>query len=232
MTQAQHSAIVTLLTQKCQLIETAFIEEMTDHFVISIENRMSDSLSFQEALQQTVIDFGGRKNIQKMEWAYRKVFMKNQICDWWWLVKSQFSKSKITRSIITVGFVLVISVYFGLADFIGMGVRQALWFAFQGGSIVPVGALTWFLLQRAVPSFKKIGIIRVSSLFRTMLSYLLVLLGLAVFFIISTLQIQNYFKVLCYSTLLSALAVMYLAFLDYSKKTRSGLLNQTKIAGQ
>lgn len=38
----------------------------------SIEKQMGESLSFQQALEQTVKDFGGRKNIQRMEWTYRK----------------------------------------------------------------------------------------------------------------------------------------------------------------
>lgn len=87
MTQAQHSRIVTFLTQQCQLIETAFIEEMTDHYVASVEARMSGNLSFNEALQGTVDDFSGPTNLQKMEWIYRKAFLKSLLRDWWTLVK-------------------------------------------------------------------------------------------------------------------------------------------------
>jgi len=109
MTQAQHSAIIALLTKEYQLIETMFIEELTDHFVTSIEKQIAESLSFQQALEQTVKDFGGRKNIQRMEWTYRKAFLKNQLREWWALVKSQFSKSKLIRSMITVGLVILVS---------------------------------------------------------------------------------------------------------------------------
>jgi hypothetical protein len=118
MTQAQHSDIITSLTQKCQLIETAFIEEMADHFVVSIETRMTKSLSFQQALELTVKDFGGPGNIQKLEWSYRKVFLKNQVRDWWVLIKVQFSRAKLLRSMITVGSVILIGLYFGLTDVI------------------------------------------------------------------------------------------------------------------
>lgn len=233
MTQAQHSAIVTLLTQKCQLIETAFIEEMTDHFVISIETRMAESLSFQQALELSVMDFGGRKNIQKMEWAYRKVFLKNQLRDWWALVKSQFSKSKLIRSTIIVGLVTLVSLYFCLTDLIGIGERKILWTALlQGGSIVPIVKLTLFLLQRIIPPFGKVGLIRFPSLFRTMLFYLLGASALLLFMSISTLEMPILFKGLSYSALWSTLAILYLAFLDYSMKTAPELWYQTKIADQ
>lgn len=232
MTQAQHSDIVTLLTQKFQLIETAFIEEMTDHFVTSIENQMSDTLSFQQALEQTVKDFGGEKNIQRMEWAYRKVFLKNQFRDWWGIVKGQFSKSKLIRSVIIVGFVLIVCLYFGLTDLIGVGERQIILFALQGGSIIPIVRLIWFLLQRVIPPFKKVAVIRSPSLFSTMLLYLLGASVLLLILGVSTLDMPMLFKGLIYSALWSTLAILYLAFLDYSMKTAPDQWYPTKIADQ
>lgn len=232
MTQAQHSDIVTLLTQKCQLIETGFIEEMTDHFVISIETRMAESLSFQQALELTVKDFGGRKNLQKMEWTYRKVFLKNQLRDWWTLVKSQFCKTKLIRSMIIVGLVIAVSLFFSMTDLIGVNERQISWFTLQSGSIIPIVMLTWFLLQRVVPAFKKVVVIRSPRLFRTMLSYLLLASTLLLCLAISTLEMPMLLKCLSYSALWSTLAILYLAFLDYSIKTAPELWDQTKIADQ
>ena len=230
MTQAQHSHIVTLLTQKFQLIETGFIEEMTDHFVISIETRMAESLSFQQAFELTVMDFGGRKNIQKMEWTYRKVFLKNLLRDWWALVKSQFSKPKLIRSIIIVGLVIAISLYFSLTDLIGEKERQISWFTLESSSIIPIVMLTWFLLQRVVPPIKKVGVIRAPGLFRTMLSYLLGASTLLICLSISTLEMPMLLKCLSYSALWSMFAILYLAFLDYSMKTAPELWYQSKIA--
>lgn len=74
MTQAQHSAIVALLTTKYQLIETMFIEEMTDHFVSSIEKQMAESLSFQQALEQTVNDFGAERTFKGWNGPTKKHF--------------------------------------------------------------------------------------------------------------------------------------------------------------
>jgi hypothetical protein len=161
MTQSQHSVIVTFLTQKCQLIETAFIEEMTDHFVVSVKARMTDSLSFEEALEGTIDDFGGRNNIQKMEWTYRKVFLKSLLRDWWSLVKSQFSKPKRFRTLMVGGLITFISLYFGLmSDFVGVIERHVLWISVQWGSVVPVIMLSLFFLQRVAPRFKKVGVVR------------------------------------------------------------------------
>lgn len=229
MTHSQHSGIVTFLTQKCQLIETAFIEEMTDHFVASVEARMTDSLSFEEALRQTIDDFGGRKKIQKMEWSYRKVFLKSLLRDWWALVKSQFSKTKRLRILTIVGLTTFLSFYFGLmADFEGVIDRNILWASIQGGSVFSVILLTLFLLQRIIPQFKKVGIVRTPRLLRTLLSYLLCAGALLLCMSISSLEMPMLLKALSYSILWSTSAVLLLAYLEYSMKTDPGSWYQTR----
>ncbi|GAB3273731.1 hypothetical protein GCM10027347_46300 [Larkinella harenae] len=229
MTQSQHSVIVSFLTQKCQLIETAFIEEMTDHFVASVEAQMTDSLSFEEALQRTIDDFGGRKNIRKMEWTYRKVFLKSLLRDWWALVKSQFATSNRLRTLVVVGLLTLASLYLGLrTDFVGVIERNVLWSSVQFGSVLSVISLTLFLLQRVVPQFKKVGIIRTPPLLRTLLSYFLWAGSLLLFLGISSLEISMLIKNLSYSILWSTLAVLYLAFWDYSMKTNPESWYQTR----
>lgn len=229
MTQAQHSIIVTFLTQKCQLIETAFIEEMTDHFVVSVEARMTDSLSFEKALQRTVDDFGGRKNIQKMEWTYRKVFLKSLLRDWWALVKSQFCKPKRLRTLLVVGLVTFVSLYFGLkTNFVLVIERNVLWALVQWGGVVPVILLSWFFLQRVVPQLKKVGIVRSPSILRTLLSSLLLTLALLLYLGLRSTEMSMLLKGLSYSILWSTLAVFYLALLEYSMKTDPDLWYQTR----
>lgn len=191
---------------------------------------MGESLSFQQALEQTVKDFGGRNNIQRMEWTYRKAFLLNQLRDWWALVKSQFSKSKLLRSMITVGLVIMVSLYFSLTDLNGATERQITIFTLESSSIIPILSLTWFLLQSFVPSFKKAGLIRFPRLFRGMLSYLLVASTLLLSLVIGTLEISMLLKGLGYSALWSTSALLYLGYLDYSMKTAPELWHQTKIA--
>lgn len=224
MTQDQHTGIVTFLTQKCQLIETAFIEEMTDHFAVSVEARMSDSLSFEQALAQTIDDFGGRKNIQKMEWTYRKAFVKSMFRDWLSVVKSQFARHKRLRTLIVVSLVMFVSLYVGLmTDFIG----NVLWTAVQWGSVVSILMLTLFLLQGVVPWFKKVGVVRSPRLFKTLLSYLLWAGTLLLYLGISSLEMPLLLKGLSYSTLWSTFAILYLGLLDYSMKIDPDLWSQT-----
>ncbi|WP_345241642.1 hypothetical protein [Nibrella saemangeumensis] len=229
MTQTQHADIVTFLTQTCQLVETAFIEEMTDHFVVSVEARLADSLSFEQALALTIDDFGGRKNIQKMEWTYRKVFLKSLVRDWWALVESQFAKAKRLRTMMVVGLVTFVSLYFGLmTDFTGVIERNVLWISVQWGGVIWVTMLTLFFLQRIAPRFKKVGVVRFPTLLRRLLSYLLWVGALLLYLGISTLEMPLLLKGFCYSGLWSAFAVLYLALLDYSMKTDPDSWYQTR----
>ncbi|WP_159476313.1 hypothetical protein [Dyadobacter sp. 3J3] len=72
ITQAQYFRIEEFFTEKCRLVETEFIEEMTDHFIDSIETKLSESISFDAAMDSTIEDFGGLAAIRKMEWQFRK----------------------------------------------------------------------------------------------------------------------------------------------------------------
>lgn len=230
MTQDQHSIVVTFLTQKCQLIETAFIEEMTDHFVVSVEAQMmTDSHSFEEALELTIDEFGGPNNIQKMEWTYRKVFLKSLLRDWWALVNSQFSKSKRLRMLLVVGLITFVSLYFGLmTDFVDVIERHVLWALVKSGGVPPVILLSWFFLQRVVPQLKKVGIVRSPSILRTLLSSLLLTGTLLLYLGISSLEMSMLLKGFSYSILWSTLAVFYLALLEYSMKTDPDSWYQTR----
>ena len=231
MTQEQNSQIVSFLTQNCQLTETAFVEEMTDHFVTSMEAQITDSFSFHQAFKQVIEDFGGKANIQKMERAYRIVFFRNQFRIWWGLVKGQFHKPKLIRLLAVVSLVVAACLYFTMSSFIGLGEQQVFWFAFQGSSVVPMVTLSLFALQRFFPASRRIVIVRSSRLFRTMLSYFLVVSALMVVFIFSTVQISLLVRAVCVSVLLSTLSVMYLAFLDYSMKTVPDQLHPREVAG-
>lgn len=229
MTQAQHSVIITFLTQHCQLIETAFIDEMTDHFVDSVEARMSDSLSFEEALQQTMKDFGGSTNIHKMEWTYRKVFLRSLFRDWWALVKSQFATPKRVRTLLVVSLVTFVSFYFGLmTDFLGAPGENILWNSAQWVSGLWVLMLSWFLLQRVAPRLKKVGVVRFPTLLIRLLTYLLWVGTLLLYSAISNLEMSLLVKGLIYSTLWSTLAILYLGLLDFSMHISPDSSYQTK----
>ncbi|MCX6215642.1 hypothetical protein [Spirosoma sp.] len=229
MTQAQHALIVTFLTQKCELIETTFIQEMTDHFVVSVEDRMTNSLSFEKALQHTIDDFGGSTNIQKMEWTYRKVFLKSLFRDWWALVKSQFARPKRVRALVMVGLVTFASLYFGLmTDFRGVLEEKILWSSVQWVSIIWVITLTWFLLQRVAPRIKKAVIVRFPTLLIRLLTYLLWVGALLLYLGISSLEMSLLAQGLSYSTLWSSLAILYLGLLDYSMQADPNSWYQTR----
>jgi hypothetical protein len=220
MTQAQHSQISTFLTQTCGLIETAFIQEMTDHFVASIEERMADSFSFEKALELTLDDFGGPKNLQKLEWAYRKVFLKSQIRDWWVLVKRQFAKPKRVRTLAVVGLVTLVSLNFGwVSDFMGITDGNALWVTVKVWSFILGIMLILFMLQCFFPFFKKVGVVRFPGLFRPLLSFLLWATAWLLYSGIHALEMPILLKGLAYSTLWSTLAVLFLGCLDYVQKT-------------
>lgn len=220
MTQAQQALIATFLTQKCQLVENVFIDEMTDHFVASVEARMVDSLSFEEALQQTVDDFGGPKAIQKMEWTYRKVFVKSLLRDWWALVKSQFAKPKRVRTLLVVGLVTFASLSFGLmSNFVGVLEEKLLWNSVQWVSGLWVMMLSWFLLQHVAPRFKKVGVVRLPTLLIRLLTYLLWAGALLLYGGISSQEMSLLVKGLSYSALWSTLAIFYLGLLDFSMQT-------------
>ncbi|WP_128547354.1 hypothetical protein [Larkinella soli] len=229
MTQDQHAAVVSFLTLKCHLIETAFIEEMTDHLLVSVEARMADSLSFDEALAQTVQDFGGPIALQKLEWTYRLGFLKSGLRDWWGLVKSRFSGPKRLRTLVVVGFITLAGLFSGLiTDFIGGIQRSVVWTSFQLGGVIAVGMLTWFLLQGIFPIVRKVGVVRFPRLFRTWLSFLPWSGALLGYLGLSSLEIPHILQGPGYSVLWSTFAVFYLACLDYAQQTDPDSWYQTR----
>ncbi|GAB3958403.1 hypothetical protein GCM10028805_52670 [Spirosoma harenae] len=220
MTQAQQTLITNFLTQQCELVETTFIQEMTDHFVVSVEARMTDSLSFEEALQQTIDDFGGPTTIQKMEWTYRKVYLRSLLRNWWTLVKSQFAIHKRIRTLLVVGFVTVTSLYFGLMrDFMGVLGETMLWNSVQWVSIIWVLMLSCFLLQRVAPRFKKVGVVRFPALLIRLLTYLLWAGTVLLYVGFSNMELSLLVKGVSYFALWSTSALFYLGLVDFSKQT-------------
>ncbi|GAB4028022.1 hypothetical protein [Spirosoma gilvum] len=229
MTQAQQARITTFLTQKCQLIETVFIQEMTDHFVVSVEARIADSLSFEEALQHTINDFGGPTHIQKMEWTYRKVFLRSLFRDWWALVKSQFATPKRVRTLLVVSLVTFANLYVGfMADFLGASGENILWNSAQWVSGLWVMMLSWFLLQRVAPRLKKVGVVRFPTLLIRLFTYFLWVGTLFLYSGISSLEMSLLVKGLIYSALWSTAATLYLGLLDFSMQTSPDSSYQTR----
>ncbi|WP_420148775.1 hypothetical protein [Spirosoma sp.] len=202
---------------------------MTDHFVVSVEARMANSLSFEDSLRQTIDDFGGPNNIQKMEWTYRKVFLKSLFRDWWTLVKSQFARHKRFRTLLVVGFVTFASLYFGLmTDFMGVLGEKMLWNSVQWVSIIWVIMLSCFLLQRVAPRFKKVGVVRFPALLIRLLSYLLWAGAVLLYIGISSLEISLLVKGLSYTALWSTSALFYLGLVDLSMQTDPNSWYQTR----
>ncbi|GAB4019223.1 hypothetical protein GCM10028808_56250 [Spirosoma migulaei] len=229
MTQAQQALISTFLTQTCELVETAFIDEMRDHFVVSVEARMANSRSFEEALQHTIDEFGGPTTIQKMEWTYRKVFLKSLFRDWWALIKSQFATPKRVRTLVVVGLVTFISLYVGLmTDFMSVLEEKMVWSSVQWLSVIWLITLTWFLLQRVAPQFKKVWVVRFPSLLIRLLTYVLWIGALVLNVSISSVEMSLLIKGLSYSALWSTLAISYLGLLDYSMQTDPDAWYQTR----
>lgn len=131
---------------------------------------------------------------------------------------------------IIVGLVILVSLYLNLTNLFGLNERQITWFTLQSSSMIPIVTITWFLLQRVVPSIKKVGLIRFPRFFRGMLSYLLVASTLLLSMGIGTMEMSMFLKGLSYSALWSTFAILYLGFLDFSMETAPELWHQTKIA--
>ncbi|GAB3977173.1 hypothetical protein GCM10028806_38090 [Spirosoma terrae] len=229
MTQAQQALIVTFLTQQCELIETVFIDEMRDHFVASVEARMADSFSFEEALQQTIDDFGGPTTIQKMEWTYRKVYLRSLLRNWWTLIKSQFAAHKRIRTLLVVGFVTFASLYFGLmSDFMAVLGETILWNSVQWVSIIWVIMLSCFLLQRVAPGLKQVGVVRFPALLIRLLTYLLWAGTVLLYVSLSSMELSLLIKGVSYFALWSTSALFYLGLVDFSKQTDPNSWYSTK----
>ncbi|MDO1451890.1 hypothetical protein Q0590_36815 [Rhodocytophaga aerolata] len=220
MTQTQHIAIAKFLTEHCHLIETPFIEEMSDHFADSVEEKMACRLSFKKALELTLEEFGGAKNLQKMEWTYRKQFFKREMRTWWKLVKRQFAMAKLLRTLLVVGFITVASLNYRLvSDFLGTSNWKAVSFTPKLWSLVLGVMLTLFLLQPFFPSFKKIGVVQSPTLFKTLLCFLHWATLWLLYVSIDAIKMPMHWQGFAYATMWSIFAVLFLGYLDYVQKT-------------
>ena len=99
ITQGQYFEIEEFFTDKCRLVEAEFIQEMIDHFIDGIEMRMTETVSFEAALGQTIDEFGGVRSIRKMEWGFQKSLTRKLAREWWMAVREYAHRPKLYRSV-------------------------------------------------------------------------------------------------------------------------------------
>lgn len=218
ITQSQYFEIEEFFTEKCRLVETDFIKEMTDHFIDAIESKLTDSIPFDAAMELTIKDFGGLGVIQKMEWQFRNGFVKKQIRVLWSLAKSQFAGMKLSRTAIVSVSITLFCLYLG---FFTKNLTDGYDFAgglLTGTSVVPILTLPIFLLQRYVKWLRIFGVVKSQMVVRVYVTYAVFIIT-----ILSSLAInESGFSVLA-SALLnafiwSALAISYISLIEYSRQ--------------
>ncbi|GLU55526.1 hypothetical protein [Dyadobacter frigoris] len=217
ITQAQYFEIEEFFTEKCRLVETEFIEEMTDHFIDAIETKLTESTPFDAAMDSTIEDFGGLGAIQKMEWQYRKGFVKKQLQVLWALEKSQFSRQKMLRSGLIAVSLTALSFYISI-----FAKNSPDNFNFSNGFLIgsaalPIVTLPVFLLQRYVKWQHLFGVVKSQMVVRVYATFLLFLISILLFKIISGSEFSMLIKTFSYSILSTAFTLSFISIFEYSK---------------
>lgn len=228
ITPAQYFEIEDFFAKTCRLVETEFIEEMTDHFMDAIEAKMAESISFHQALDSTIEDFGGLGVIQKMEWQYRKGFIQKQFGILLTIWKSQFSRQKVRRSALIVGSLTALCMY--LCFFTKNNPDQ---FDFSNGfligaSVLSIATLPVFFLQRHIRWLGIFGPVRSQMIVRVCSTFSLITALFLLTRALSGSGFPTWIVAILYSTLWSAFALCFISVLEYSKKYEAGYWYQTR----
>ncbi|MBE9463486.1 hypothetical protein ACFP1I_11200 [Dyadobacter subterraneus] len=228
VTQAQYFEIEDFLSKKCRLSETEFIDEMTDHFIDAIEEKLKESIPFNEAMYSTIEDFGGMRAIQKMEWQFRKGFVKKQLRVLLTLWKSQLSGQKLLRSLIVTFLVTTLCFYLKLYT---KDVTESYNFVngiLTGSAILPVIMLPIFLLQRYIKWLDIFGMIKSQTIVRVLITFLVALFAVLSSLIITKSGFNNLTSALLQSFIWTAFAISIISLFEYSKECEGNYWYVTK----
>lgn len=219
ITQGQYFEIEEFFTEKCRLVETEFIEEMVDHFTDEIEDKMTDGVSFNNALDITVEDFGGLKSIRKMQWEFQKALMKKQIREWWLLCNEYLQRPKLYKAVVISIVVTALTFYVCLfTSGKGMNRENFLSGFITGSIIVPIISVIAYFIQLHFGWLRSLGLLKAQNMASAGIRFLLSIVSLLIFIGITELVTILILKVLLLSILWSVLAVLYLVTLVYSEK--------------
>ena len=219
ITQGQYFEIEEFFTEKCRLVETEFIEEMVDHFTDGIEHKITDGVSFNSALEQTVEEFGGIKAIRKMQWEFQKAFVKKQIREWWALSKEYLKKPKIYRTISISLTVTLLTFYVCLFTSGHSDPKHFLSGFISGALIAPIVFVLAYFAQFYLGWFKSFGLVKAQHFVNAGISISLSTTSIVLFVVIDELHLVMMVKALLLSVLWSVILMLYLATIDYSRKT-------------
>ena len=104
------------LTEQVGLVEEAFIQEMTDHFVLGIEQEIVLGWSFDEGFARVLADLGGMDSIKNMERAFQKSILKKALQK----SKRQFvayaKMPKLNQTAILVAISIMLNYYIGFEN--------------------------------------------------------------------------------------------------------------------
>lgn len=228
ITQAQYFEIEEFLTEKCRLVETEFIEEMTDHFIDAIETKLTESMPFDQALTLTIADFGDFVTIRKMEWQYRKGFIKKQLRVLLEIEKSQFGKQKISRSLSIAALLTALSFYLSLFTNSDPNNFHFSYGFIFGSAILPIVTLPALFIQRYVKWEHIFGLVKSQTIVRVYTSFFILFVSFLAFKMISDLELSILIKAGLYSVLSTAFGLSFISILEYSKKFEAGYWYQTR----
>lgn len=109
LTLAQQYALDDCLHQQNLLTNEDLIVELTDHFTLSLDQQMSDGVSFEKALANVVADFGGRKELQQMERRYNRITFRQYTAVWTQAVLGQFKGYRLWITLTFYGFAFYVN---------------------------------------------------------------------------------------------------------------------------
>ena len=97
LTPTQQATLDYHLRETNLLTNEELIMELTDHYTTALTERMRQNMTFETALSNTQIAFGGQKGLQKMERQYNRVTFRHYDERWRQMVADQFRTPLVWR---------------------------------------------------------------------------------------------------------------------------------------
>ena len=114
LTSDQLVAINRHLRKENWLYIENLIAELTDHYVVGLEDRIANGMTFDAALHDIHASFGGRKGLLKMEEAYQVQKDRRSVMHEWCKVRTFFSGNRLA---VTLGVFAVLYYMNGSASY-------------------------------------------------------------------------------------------------------------------
>lgn len=109
LTLAQQYTLDECLRRQNLLTNEDLILELTDHFMLSLDQQMADGVAFKTALASVVAGFGGRAELQRMERRYNSVTFGHYTDVWKQAALSQFRMPKLWFIIALFGCIIYLN---------------------------------------------------------------------------------------------------------------------------